>query len=101
MRKTEPIKPFVTKSSEPSPVKLETTKKLSPPWNPPSLITKASYNKLKSIWPKPNTTTTKPLKPSKPELPKEKPNTPPGLMKTINLQLKSPLWKKESKLSNT
>lgn len=95
-KKTEPTKPFVTKPSPLWSTKSETTKKPSPPSNPPSPITKTSYNKPKSTWPKPNTTTKKPSKPSKPVPLKEKENIKLGPMKITNHPSKSPLWKKES-----
>jgi len=94
MKKTELIKPFVTKPSPLWLTKSETTKMPSPPWNPAFPIMKISYNKLKSTWLKLNTTTTKLLNLLKPEPPKEKVNIKLGLMKTTNHQSKSPLWKK-------
>jgi len=91
MKKTEPIKPYVTKPSLHLTMKSDNIKKLLPLWPHQSLITKTYYNKPKLTYNKLNTIMKKLLPPSKPELPKELLNTKLGLMKITKTPSKLPL----------
>ena len=84
MKRTELTKPSVMKPQPTSDNKLLINKQLLNQFQTPSEKTPESQNKPKSIQNRPTKITMKPLNKLKPELPKEKENTPSGLKLTTN-----------------